>query len=158
MPMAASNKAITIIWVSLLAGTCDITSAFIINYHTSPLVIFRYIASAVFGKAAFTGGSQMIWWGVLFHYVIAIAFSVCLFMLYPHIKKLLPNKYMIALIYGIVIWLFMNFLVLPLTNVPKQHFKTYGVITGILALIICIGLVVSLAADNYYKKLQTQDL
>jgi uncharacterized membrane protein YagU involved in acid resistance len=151
MTKSTSNKTVTLIWLSLLTGTLDISSAFLINYQTSPLLIFRFIASGVFGKAAFSGTTEMIWWGILFHYAIATAFTVCLFIVYPAIKKLVHNKYMIALICGLSIWLFMNFFILPIANEPKHPFRAYEVVTGIIALIICIGLPVSLVADRYYK-------
>jgi hypothetical protein len=152
MSAPENNKTSTLIRVGLLAGTMDITSAFIINYNTSPFIIFRFIASGAFGKAAFSGGSAMVWWGVLFHYTIAMAFSAILFLLYPRIQKIIRNKYLIALGYGILVWLIMNLVVLPLSQVPKSPFRVYGVITGVLALVVCIGLPVSLAAERYYRE------
>src|ERR1700712_4293854 len=61
-PMATGNNKkqtstfITILWVGFLAGVFDADGALIWGYKTSPVVIFQYIASGVFGKAAFTGG------------------------------------------------------------------------------------------------------
>jgi hypothetical protein len=150
--MPYQKKTSTLFLSCFIAATLDICSAFLINYHTSPLIIFRFIASGVFGKAAFSGGNGMVWWGVLFHYTIAITFSAILFILYPRIKKIIRNPYLIALSYGILVWLLMNLAVLPLSQVPKFPFSAYGVSTGLLALIICIGLPVSLAADRYYRQ------
>jgi hypothetical protein len=148
-----NTKLLIIVWLSLLTGTLDAIAAIIIGYPATPGQIFRYIASGLFGKAAFTG-NHMIFWGVLFHYLIATTFSVVFFVLYPNFKRILKNKYVTGILYGFIIWVVMNMAVLPLSNVPKQpgQVNLITVITSLLALIICIGLPVSLTVTKYYRK------
>jgi hypothetical protein len=46
----------------------------------------------------------------------------------------------------------MNLVVLPLSNAAALPFKTKGIIIGILILMFCIGLPISLFAHRYYSK------
>ena len=57
----------------LIAGLLDISAAFIQYYSRTgrnPLAVLKFIASGVFGKAALTGGTEMILLGLVFHYII----------------------------------------------------------------------------------------
>jgi hypothetical protein len=147
-----NSKTLTILWLCLLTGTLDAIGALIISGRT-PTVIFQYIASGWFGNAAFSGGTAMMLWGILFHYLIASAWSILLFILYPSFSRFLRNKYLTAVVFGIIIWLIMNRLVLPLTHVPKRTSQSgaKAIIEGLLALILCVGLPISLIANKYYR-------
>jgi hypothetical protein len=159
--MPRKSKFMTLLLTSLLTGTLDAMIAILISYRIPPATIFKFIASAFFGPAAFKGGTEMIIWGLLFHYLIVAIFSVVCFLLYPNVVKIFKNKYFTGIIYGLLIWLIMNFAVLPFTNIHRgtMHIDAIGLIKGISALIICVGIPVALIADNYYKssRLITQD-
>ncbi len=136
----------------IVAATLDITSAILLNWKVPVERIMRYIASGVFGKAAFTAGKIMIWYGLLFHYLIAYAWAATWFILYPTFQKFLKNKFVTGIVFGLFTWLIMNFLIVPMSNTPKPKggMTLYGVATGLGALIICIGIPVALIADRYY--------
>ncbi len=81
-----------ILITGLVAGTFDGLAAII---HLSilgkdPIRVFNFIASGVFGKAAYTGGLSMILAGIAFHYIIATIWTFIYFMIYPKIKT--PRK------------------------------------------------------------------
>src|SRR5688500_17155151 len=64
----------TILFSGLLVGSLDITAAlvqFYIKTGKDPLIVLKYIASAVFGKDAYAGGNKMAIYGLLFHFIIA---------------------------------------------------------------------------------------
>jgi hypothetical protein len=50
----------------------------------------------------------------------------------------------------------MNYGVLPFTNIHRgtAHIDIAGLLKGIAALVICIGIPVALIANNHYKKKQ----
>ena len=148
------NKLVTILWASLLAGTLDILSALVLNYKISPVKIFQFIASGLYGKDAFKGGTSMVLWGGLFHYLIASFFSTLLFLLYPRLIIPAKNRFALGILYGFFIWVVMNLLVLPVTNIPKTstRLNIVTILSGTTVLVICIGIPVALIADKYYKK------
>src|SRR5579862_1642586 len=117
MSQQKNNKLLTIIWLCLLTGTLDGILSFIFSYPASPAQSYRYIASGLFGTVAFTA-NYMIFWGVLFHYLIASAFSAVFFLLYPNFMRIINNKYVLALVFGLIIWIASTFVILPLSNVP----------------------------------------
>jgi hypothetical protein len=154
MERRPKSKFVTIVQTCLLTGTLDAFAAILISYKIPPAVIFKFIASGWFGKEAMSGGTSMILFGLIFHYLIAACFTVTLFWLYPYVVKILKNKYLIGIIYGLVIWLIMNYVVLPMTNIPKSHghLELISLLKGIAALVICIGLPVALIADHETAK------
>jgi hypothetical protein len=148
-----NSKTLTILSLCLLTGTLDAIAALVIGHTTSFAPIFRYIASGWFGKEAFAGGTSMMLWGILFHYLIASVWSVLLFFLYPSFSGFLKSKYLTGIVFGVIIWLIMNRLILPLTHVPKHTSPptAHAIFNGILALILCVGLPIALVANKYYR-------
>lgn len=144
------NLAILITW--LIAATLDALSAVLMNIHLNPGRIFIYISSAVFGKAAFYAGNKMIIYGLIFHYLIAFIFTTTWFTVYPTFKRLFKLPYAIAILYGMLTWLIMNLVVVPLSHAPKAPMNAKGAMIGMAILIICIGFPITLMANSYYKK------
>ena len=145
-------KAIALAW--FLAGTLDGTAAavnFMIATGGDPIRVFQFIASGVFGREAFSGGMVMALWGGFFHYVIALSWTIFFFLLYPKIPLLARNKYLTGLTYGLFVWLAMNFVVLPLSNVNRSPFDLMRAIQAILILMVCVGLPISLVVGKYYR-------
>jgi hypothetical protein len=143
----------TISWTALLAGTLHIAAAtgnYYLEKETSPIPLFQFIASGIFGKEAFTGGTLMIIWGIVFHFMIAFALTLVLFLIYPKIISWLKNKFITGIIYGLSVWTIMNKLIIPFSNTPKQPFDLTQAITAALILICTVGVPVVLMAHRYY--------
>ena len=137
----------------LLAGTLDISSALImvaVRSGKNPLSVFNYIASAVFGQDAFTGGTPMIITGLLFHYLIALIFTSILFLLYPSIHRFIQNKFLVGILFGLFNWMVMTLLVVPMTRIPHRPFNWSNALINIGILMLAIGIPVSLIAHHYY--------
>src|SRR3979490_753507 len=142
---------ITILLTGLLVGTLDAAAAvvqFIIPTWRNPIRIFEYIASGVFGMNAFSGGSIMAVIGLLFHYFIATAWTSLFFTLYPRIPWLAKNRVAGGVLYGVFIWLMMNLVILPLSNVPHFPIRIEGAMIGMVILMLVVGLPVSLRAHS----------
>lgn len=141
------------LYTGLLAGTLDIlaafTHAFVAN-ETTPIRVLQFIASKAVGPDAFSGGLPMALLGLFFHFIIAFSWTALFFLLYPRIKLLSKNKIIVGLGYGVVVWLMMNLVVLPIVNGAFQPFQLQSVI-GIVILMACIGLPISWRADKYYS-------
>jgi len=141
--------------VGLLAGSLDILAAFINAYIAKgvlPALVLRYIASGLFGKEAFTGGSIMVVSGLLFHFVIAYSFTIFFFYAYPHLKFLSKNVFITAIAMGIFIYVVMTWMVLPLTKLPPITFHLDKAALAILILTVVIGLPVSFFAKKHYSQ------
>lgn len=160
MPQQKNNKLLTIVWLGLLTGTLDAILSIVLSYPPNLSQSYRFIASGFFGMSAFTA-NYMVFWGVLFHYIIASAFSVFFFLLYPNFKRVIKNKYILALIFGLIIWIVSTFAILPLSNIPDikgvqkypSQLSLIASIISIAGLSLCLGLPISLIANKYYRKI-----
>ena len=150
---SAKNLLKAIVVTGLLAGFLDITGA-LIHYYTitgkNPIKIFPYIASAVFGKKAFNGDTQWIFFGLVFHFLIAFIFTAIFFLVYPRARVFSKNKIITGLVYGLLVWFVMSHLIVPMTNAPQSAFDLKKAIIGALIIMCCIGLPIALMAHKYY--------
>jgi len=149
------SKSNTILTSGLIAGTLDILAAILIYavilQKTTAVKILQSIASGVFKKEAYTGGSQMALYGLLLHYFIALAFALLYFLVYPYLPFLKKNTIISGFLYGIFVWLVMSFIVLPIAFplLPEKHFD-FPLILSMLILMFCIGLPIALLTRKYY--------
>ncbi len=147
-----------ILLTGFIAGTLDASAASIQYYVAtgkSPVLIFIYIVSAVFGKAAYSASQFIAIVGLLFHYLIAIIFSAFYFFVFPRLKFLHRNKIVDAIIYGIFVWAVMNLIVVRLSKLPPPHFHLANSLVGGAILILCIGMPISFIAFSFYKNRNT---
>ena len=145
-----------ILQAGLIVGTLDILSAFIYYYiktgKTNFLVIFKFIASGIFGKDAGAGGTGMIVAGFILHYAIAFSFTVFFFWVYPKVNVMSKNRIVTGIVYGLFVWALMNLVVVPLSNTVHRPFKIEGALINMGILIVCIGLPLSFMANTFFKK------
>ncbi|MEO6719374.1 MAG: hypothetical protein ABIN67_03370 [Ferruginibacter sp.] len=157
-PSPLSNKKLyTILKATLIAGSLDIIFAltqFYIKTQKSPVLVLRYIASAVFGKSANNDGAVMPAVGLLFHYLVVLGWVTIFFLIYPKIILVIKNSIVAGLLYAIVIWLGMSFVVLPLTLVPSRSLQIQQALIAILILMVAIGLPLGLIMKKYYQRPQ----
>lgn len=145
-----------VLLAGFITGTLDILSAFVyfsIASHGQPVSkILVFVSSGVFGKEAFSAGPAMMWWGLLFHYIIALIWSFVFFTLYPKIKMLHKHPVATGLAYGLFVWCVMNLVVIPLSQVPHGPLRVVNSVINILILMAMIGLPLSFMAKKYYHR------
>jgi uncharacterized membrane protein YagU involved in acid resistance len=113
----------TIVAAGLLAGVLDGLDAAIViaaMNHVSPARIFQFIASGVLGVSAFHRGTAAALLGVLLHFTIAIGAAATFYLASTKLPMLLQRPLLWGPIYGIAVFLFMHYLVVPLSAAPKQ--------------------------------------
>lgn len=144
----------TVLVAGLLVGTLDILAAIIqtlINGR-EPLMMLKFIASGVFGKSALTGDTAYAFFGLFFHYCIAMVWTTIFFIAYPKINFLAKNRIATGIGYGVFVWVGMSQIVLPLSNTPALPFNLKGAIIAVLILIVAIGIPLSFMANKFYRK------
>jgi uncharacterized membrane protein YagU involved in acid resistance len=143
-----SRALAAILRIGLIAGTLDIGENIIFNAfrHISPARIFRYIASGLTGPWAFHAGSESVALGVAIHYTIAIIWTAVYFLAAQRFPILIRRPVLCGLLYGASVYLFMNMIVLHLTRQPRSTaaMSHASLISGVLALLFCIGLTIAL--------------
>ena len=137
----------TIGFAWLLAGTMDITAActyYPLTSGVSPITLLQGIASGWLGPAAFSGGLRTAALGVVSHYLIALIWTVCFFAAARTFRPLTRHRVLVGLGYGGVVWLVMNLVVLPLSNVRHRPLQLRPSIVGAIILMLCIGLPIAM--------------
>lgn len=150
------NAITTILWSGLVAGVLDSLAGVVVYYiwfGLNPLQVLQFIASGISGPSAINGGVVPILLGLFFHFVIAYTVAVIYFFAYPKIN--LPGKYPIAvgLLYGLGIWLVMNLLILPNSNIPKSPFDAGLAAVGIIWHMVLVGLPIAIITKKHYSRL-----
>ena len=143
----------TIAMAGLLVGTLDIISAlthFYLKTGKDPVIVLKYISSAILGKSGYSGGNDMAVLGLLLHFVIAFIWTIIFFLIYPKLKLLSWNRIVTGLLYGIFIWIIMSRVIVPMSNASVGAFDLKQAIIGVLILIGAIGIPLSFIAHRYY--------
>lgn len=143
----------TVVWIGLVAGTLDISENLIFNAfrHVTPKMVFHYIASGLIDGRSFSLGGASVALGVVIHYAIAMTWTVIFYLLSRKLIVLTRHAAISGIIYGGIVYIIMNFLVLPLTRVPHaaKAATLASRISGVLALLFCIGLTIALLVRKF---------
>ena len=150
----SSSSIKTILWSGLVAGVLDAIAGVIVYFiffKLNPFQVLQFIASGIHGPEAINGGVLMMLAGTFYHFIIAYVVAIIYFILYPKIELLRTNKVLMGLVYGLGIWLVMNLLVLPVSNIPKSPFDINLAITGIIWHMVLVGLPIALITAKYFS-------
>jgi uncharacterized membrane protein YagU involved in acid resistance len=150
-----NNALRTILWSGLIAGLLDSLAGVIVYYiwfDLNPLQVLQFIASGIYGPTAINGGVFYIIIGLFFHFVIAYTVAIIYFYAFPKIKLLSQYKVVSGLVFGIGIWVVMNLLILPYTNIPKSPFDAGLAIVGIIWHMVLVGLPIAIITSKYYHR------
>ena len=142
-----SSAARVIVWAGLIAGTLDLAGACLVAWWRSgvaPVRIFQSIASGLFGPAAFTGGAKTAGLGIVLHFIIATTAAAVYYLASLKLRFLIERTIIAGVLYGVAVYLFMNFVVLPLSAVAKRPVPISGRIIGLLIIILCVGLPIAI--------------
>lgn len=136
----------------LIAGTLDIGAASSINW-VSPVLILHYIASGILGARAFTVGVAATYLGLVLQWLMSILIAAIYFFVTSRWRSLRARWRLGGLSAGVVIFLVMNFLVMPLSAAPVtyrdivEHFHPTKAAANLLAMFV-FGLIVAYCADR----------
>ena len=146
----------TVILAAFLAGLLDLVAAIIVYSvfmnKTTALKIMQSVASGVFGPAAYSGGLTMAVYGIVFHFIISLIFTVFYFFIYPRIAFLRQERVLSGIVYGVFIWLVMNLIVLPIAFSGLLPSHLPSAIIGMAIVVIAVGLPISLIAHFYFRR------
>ena len=143
-----------IFWGGLVAGTLDICAAFLtawLRRGIRPAVVLRFVASGLLGPTALTGGAKTAAAGLALHFLIAIGATVVFYLASRKWLFLIERPVHFGLLYGVAVYLFMNFVVLPLSLVTRGPVTVSGFIIGLLTIMFCVGLPIALIVRRFSR-------
>lgn len=128
----------------LIAGTLDLTAACVSSWlraGVGPIRVMQSIASGLLGAESYTGGAKTAVLGVALHFLIATVATAVFYFASRMLRFLVEHPITAGLLYGVAVYLFMNFVVLPLSAFPQRGAPPLsGRVIGLLIIMFCIGL------------------
>lgn len=90
--------------------------------------------------------------GGLFHFLIATTAAAVYYLTSRQLRFLITQAVICGILFGVCVYLFMNFVVLPLSAIPfKMSYPLPSLIGGLLIHMFGIGLPISLVVRWYSK-------
>ena len=149
---AHSNAFLAIFWGGLACAVGDITQAFLafgLLSGANPVRILQSIASGVLGPNSFQGGAKTASLGLLLHFVIAFGAATVFYVASRWLSFMTTHVVISGMLYGEAVFLFMHFIVVPLSAAAKGHFGMATLITGPIGHMFLVGLPIALAVKRW---------
>jgi hypothetical protein len=125
MASSLSRAFSAVLIAGLVAGALDILAAFVVYgwLGVGPVRILQSISSGLLGAAASRGGATTAALGVVLQFVIATVAASADYIGSLRLPTLTERPIAWGAAYGVAVYMFMNFVVVPLSAVPKRPFN-----------------------------------
>lgn len=139
-----SDVLSSILWGGLVAGTIDVGSASLIN-GVNPMIILRAIASGLLGRTAFHGGVPISMLGLALQWAMSLLIAAVFVVAARQLAWMRQRWVAAGLAYGALVFVVMEYVVVPLSAAMKPHFNAVSLLENVLAMLL-FGLIVSFFA------------
>jgi len=142
----------------LIAGILDITSAFVIAglKGVGSIRMLQGIASGLLGARSFEGGMATAGLGLAIHFLIAFTAASVFYAASRKLTFLTQRPVISGLFYGVAVYLFMYWIVVPFAFVNARHSVSRDV-TAVIVHMVLIGLPIALVVRRFSgNKLQNR--
>jgi len=134
-----------------VAGALDGTDAIVFSWlvlGVAPMTLFQYIASGVLGTKSFSGGWYAAALGIGLHFLVAVGAAGVYYAVSIHLSGLFRKPYVYGPAFGMAVYFFMHYLVIPLSAVPKRTISVSSleVLNLVIAHTLFVGLPIALIA------------
>ena len=149
---APTSALFTILAGGAIAGTLDIAFAFTFAgmHGASPLRVLQFIASGLLGKDSFGDG----WWsgalGGVCHYSILTVATALYLLASRRLAALAQRPFICGPLFGVAIYLVMNFIIVPLSRVPPHSHTLEGVVSDLASHLFFVGLPITLLVHRHW--------
>jgi uncharacterized membrane protein YagU involved in acid resistance len=146
-----------------IAGVLDILFAIAFAAYNggTPVRLLQTVASGAFGNAAFSGGGATAALGLVFHFALSYLWAVLFLLVAWRIPRIAFHSVRSGMIFGIIVFLAMRLVVLPLSAFPRSvtfqplatavdllsHMFLFGVLIAVF-----VGKAVARGHDNSFKR------
>jgi hypothetical protein len=139
----------TILLGGLVVGVLDGLFAFVfygLILGVKPLRIFQSVASGLLGRASYEGGTRTFLLGLLLHFVVATCIAAVYYLVSLKLPVLINHAVVSGLIYGLIAYLGMNYVVIPLSRIGYRPSSLRVFLPAFIAHAFLVGLPIALIA------------
>jgi hypothetical protein len=146
-----SRAASAILWGGLIAGVLDLTYAiaFVTLKGLKPIVLPQAIASGLLGVKSFDGGVPTAILGVALEFLITFVATAVYYVASRKLTFLTRQAVLWGVLYGVAIYFFMNFIVVPLSAAPRFDHTWVSRASDFVVHMFFIGVPMALAVRRY---------
>jgi hypothetical protein len=152
MARAADKKPFmqAVLMAGAICGVMDITAALTVygSLGLKPMRLLQGIAAGLLGSRAFQGGAATALLGLACHFAIAFSAAAVYYGLGRKFRFLLDYALPCGAAYGVVVYFFMQNIVLPLSRAPQRPFVLKMMVIGIVIHVCCVGLPIALTLQR----------
>lgn len=102
--------------------------------------VFQGIAAGFYGRSTFQGGLATAAVGAVVHLLVASAVVVAFYLAASRLRVLARHPYACGSLYGVLVYLFMNLVVIPLSAIGGPRFALPSVINGLAIHVVGVGI------------------
>ncbi|MGD8828334.1 MAG: hypothetical protein PVG21_06510 [Gammaproteobacteria bacterium] len=137
------KSALVVIGGGLAIAVIDALNAmafWAIRADVPPQVILQSIAAGLLGPASLSGGATTAWLGAGLHLFMAICMAGVYCLAARRWPLMLERPAAFGLLYGVLTWLVMNYVVVPLSLAHAPPFQAAWFLDGLLVHLLVVGL------------------
>lgn len=145
----------TILYGGLTVGVLDFFDAniFFGLRGVRPAAIWRFVASGLLGRAAFSGGTKTVVLGIVLHFVVAFILATIYYLAALAIPALIRHAMIWGPLYGIAAHFVMTFIVTPLSAAPpRASYPIPVMLNGVIGHALLVGLPIALFARRSARR------
>ena len=116
-----------------------------------PMRIFQSVASGLLGKASYEGGTQTFLLGILLHFIVALCIAAVYYLASLRLPVLLHRAVVCGLMYGMLAYLGMNYVIIPLSAIGFRPFSFRLFLPAFIGHAFLVGLPIALLARRSAK-------
>jgi hypothetical protein len=154
LALGTARPGLAILWGGLICGAMDITAAITVygQFGLKPVPLLQGIAAGLLGPRSFQGGAATALLGLVCHFTVAFL-AAATFVGVARFWSFPVDHFLIAgILYGPIVYFFMQLVVLPLSMVHQRPFSMKMTIIGLIIHVICVGLPIAIAANRFLKE------
>lgn len=125
-------SAVAVIVLLASADLLFASSYWHFTYALPPTRLAQNIAAGLLGKRAFAGGMNTVLLGLLLHYAMMSVMVGVYYLLSRRFAGLREHPWRYGSLYGVVLYVVMNEIVLPLSAAPKTPFILSWILSSIV--------------------------
>jgi hypothetical protein len=111
--------------------------------------LLQGVASGALGATAYSGGVPTALLGLFFHFVVAYGAATVFYLASRGLRFLISRAVLSGVAYGVVVYFFMDRVVVPLSAAKHRGFDLKFMIIGLIIHIFCVGLPIALIVRKF---------
>jgi hypothetical protein len=141
----------TLLLATAIAGSLDLALAIGFNayYGVALHVVPQVIASGLLGVTSFKGGAATVGLGVALHYAIMLVIAGVYWAASRRLKFLARDPVQWGPLYGVIVYLAMTYVVVPLSAYHPAPPTAAWVIADLVSHLFFVGLPIALVVKRY---------